>query len=77
MTTHEDLDRMSARDVIIVMQSGTPLANARQVFYSEMVRIQQLMKQPRSRDRPLDIIRQRKEELKAVLLIARVLGIKL
>lgn len=71
--TNDDIDKLNPKQVVELMQMDIPLARARRAFYSNMAVIEQLQVQGEK----LDIIGQRKMEFKAVIAIAKELGVEI
>jgi hypothetical protein len=71
--TNDDIDKLNPSQVTKLMAMDTPLARARQIFSSNVASIEQAGLQRAK----LDLIQQRRMEFKAVLAIAKELGVKL
>lgn len=71
--TNDDIDKLKPDQVTKLMAMDTPLAKAARVFRQQIAAIEQAGAQRE----PLGIIRQRKMEFKAVIAIAKELGVKL
>lgn len=68
-----NIDKLTDREVVDLMQSATPLAKARAIFSARMGQ----MEQAEAQRKPPSIIERRKMEFKAAQAIAKELGVDL
>lgn len=73
MEMERDIDRMTVEHLLKLLRSDKPIARARAVFYSECARLEQADAQRK----PPNVYERRRMEFKAVIAIAKELGVEL
>lgn len=72
INTNNDVEKLTSKQVIEYIDMDTPLANARKVLTQQ---IEAILEERNAE--PVNLIKQRRMELKAVLAVARALKVEL